>query len=114
MNYQKIQENLSFVVYGDDAWRVGFRFCEGVLQIRLDVHGLTVADAKKMVSQVIAVTPYAAQICVVHGYHNGTGIRTMLRLERLSSRVYHLWTPGYNPGITWMCFYDRAGLCAVA
>ncbi len=49
------------------------------------------------------------QLCVVHGYHGGTAIKDTLRSEYISDRIYHMESPDYNPGITWLDITDRFG-----
>ena len=67
------------------------------------------AEAKKTLRNLIIMLPCALQLCVVHGYHGGTAIKDTLRSEYISDRIYHMESPVYNPGITWMDIADRFG-----
>lgn len=51
-------------------------------EITLDLHGLTVADARKKLQNAIsAASPQTKQIRVIHGCNNGTAIRDMVRKQ---------------------------------
>ena len=69
--------------------------------ITVDLHGLRQDEARKVIDRTIASAgPMTYQIRLVHGYHRGTSLRTMIydwyRYERKVMRIM----PGDNPGIT--------------
>ncbi len=112
MTEDSIRRNIAFIMYGENAWRVTFRYQNGIWQIRVDVHQMHAAEAKKAIRDLITLMPGALQMCIVHGYHNGTAIKDTLRTEQISDRIYHMESPEYNPGITWMDIADRCGRMA--
>lgn len=69
--------------------------------ITIDLHGLMQADAKKAIDRALASAGSGVyQIRVIHGYHRGTSLRTMIQYEyRCHDRVIRIM-PGDNPGIT--------------
>lgn len=60
-------------------------------EIRLDLHGLTVPEARKKLQNAIAsASPQIKQIRVIHGCNSGTAIRDMVRKQsspRISGRT---------------------------
>ena len=109
MDTARLQDNLSYVAYGEDAWRMRYRQQGNRLQIRYDVHDMSAKKAKSKIRSLIAVTPCTADICIVHGYTHGTAIKDMIQTEQISRRIMSKGSPEYNPGITWMNIADRAG-----
>ena len=114
MNEEVIQNRINFILYGANTWRVTFRYAYGIWQIRVDVHEMSAVEAKKLLHDLITLLPGAMQMCVVHGYHGGTAIKDTLRKEEISHRIYHMESPEYNPGITWMDITDRIGQTIMA
>ena len=69
--------------------------------VKIDLHGLTKEEAIRVVDRAIAdAGPGTYQLHLVHGYHRGTSLRTMIhdwyRYEPKVKRII----PGDNPGIT--------------
>lgn len=71
--------------------------------IEMDVHGLTAAQARGRIDTALArATGAVYRIHVIHGYHHGTGIKSMLLEEYgygRSDKVLRI-SNGANPGIT--------------
>ena len=69
--------------------------------IKIDLHGMRKDEAVKAIDKAIAVadsTTYHIQL--VHGYHRGTSLRSMIYDEyRYDPKVKRIM-PGDNPGIT--------------
>lgn len=71
--------------------------------IEIDVHGMTAAEAQHQIDLLLAqATGAVYRIRVIHGYHRGTGIKTMLLEEYNYGRhpKVHKVVGGSNPGIT--------------
>ena len=69
--------------------------------VKLDLHGMTQEQARKAIDKALASAgPQVYQLQLVHGYHRGTSLRTMIRdwygYEPKVRRII----PGDNPGIT--------------
>ena len=101
MRKSELEKNISFVVYGDDAWRVRVEQGSKPL-IKYDAHGQTVGETRKALHNIIAATRDGVNLCVIHGYNGGTAIRDMLTAETISDRITDKHCYEYNPGRTWM------------
>ena len=69
--------------------------------VKIDLHGLRQEEARKVIDRAIASAgPATYQLQLIHGYHRGTSLRSMIydwyRYEPKVRRI----TPGDNPGIT--------------
>ena len=68
---------------------------------KIDLHGLTQEEARKVIDQALArADKNTYQLQLIHGFHRGTNLRTMIydwyRYEEKVIRII----PGDNPGIT--------------
>ena len=69
--------------------------------IRIDLHGMRQEEAQRMIDKALASAgPGTYQLQLIHGYHRGTNLRTMIKdwyqYEEKVKRII----PGDNPGIT--------------
>lgn len=72
----------------------------GVLTLTLNIHGMTVLQAKKLLEQQIRhLHKDYGQICVIHGYHHGNRLQTFVRKEFHSKRLVRKILT-LNPGET--------------
>ena len=102
MSNEMLRQKLSFVIYGDNEWRM-YDFTvdgNGIPNIRLDVHGLKVREAKVFILNVVNVIRGRMVLEVIHGFNHGTAIRDMLAGENFSGRLTERYCPGKNPGMT--------------
>ena len=69
--------------------------------VKLDLHGMRQDEAIRMIDRAIASADASTyQIQLIHGYHRGTSLRTMIHEEyRFDPRIKRI-IPGDNPGIT--------------
>lgn len=69
--------------------------------VKINLHGLTQEEAIKVIDRAIAnvgSTTYHMQL--IHGYHHGTNLRTMIKdWYQYEPKVKRIM-PGDNPGIT--------------
>ena len=100
MSQKEMQNRLSFVVFGDDAWRIEAEEKDGKWSVRYDAHGKDVKHAKRDVHNIISTLVFGADLCVIHGYNRGTAIKDMLRTSDFGNRVESMYSPAFNPGIT--------------
>ena len=64
------------------------RFRMGVLTMTVDIHGMTAEQAKRLLLQKIDRLPKDyGQIIVIHGYHAGNRLQTMVRKELKHTRL---------------------------
>ena len=69
--------------------------------MRIDLHGCTQDEAVRIIDRAIAgAGPTTYQIQLIHGYHRGTSLRSMIQSwYRYEPKVKRI-IPGDNPGIT--------------
>lgn len=102
MSNETLRQKLNFVIYGDNEWRL-YDFTvdgNGIPNIRLNVHGMTVREAKVFILNVVNVIRGRMVLEVIHGFNHGTAIRDMLAGENFSGRLTERSCPGRNPGMT--------------
>ena len=66
------------------------RISENGHTITVDLHGLIVRDAKRLLNNLMVLNRDGYDICAIHGYNHGTAIKEMIRgtlgNPRLSSK----------------------------
>ena len=69
--------------------------------VKVDLHGLWQEEAIRVIDKAIASAgPGTYQLQLIHGYHRGTSLRSMIQDEyRYDPKVKRI-IPGDNPGIT--------------
>ena len=69
--------------------------------IKIDLHGMTQDQAMKVIDSAIASAgPFVYHLQLIHGFHRGTSLRTMIQdWYRYDPKVKRIM-PGDNPGIT--------------
>ena len=69
--------------------------------VKIDLHGMRREEAIKAIDRAIAAADSSVyQIHLIHGYHRGTNLRSMIYEEfRYEKKVKRI-IPGDNPGIT--------------
>ena len=102
MSRREMLNNIYFVVFGENSGRLARleQLPDGKWSIVIDVHGLTVQEAKKMLKNLINILRIGVQIVVIHGYHGGTAIRDMIRTDDFGYRLQSISSPLANPGVS--------------
>ncbi len=69
--------------------------------VKVDMHGLRQEEAIRVIDRALASAgPMTYQLQLIHGYHRGTSLRSMIQDEyRWHEKVLRIM-PGDNPGIT--------------
>ncbi|MBQ8093921.1 MAG: Smr/MutS family protein [Clostridia bacterium] len=69
--------------------------------VRIDLHGCSQDEAIRRIDRALdEATSSTYQLQLIHGYHRGTNLRTMIQSwYRYEPRVLRI-IPGDNPGIT--------------
>ena len=69
--------------------------------VKIDLHGMTQDQAIKVIDSAIASAgPFVYHLQLIHGFHRGTSLRTMIQdWYRYDPKVKRIM-PGDNPGIT--------------
>ena len=68
--------------------------------IELDVHGMTLYQAKVVIDAKLRRSAGAYRIRIIHGYHGGTVLRDMVRREYGAHPRVKRVEGGFDPGIT--------------
>lgn len=76
----------------------GYRCVDGV--VRVDIHNMYAPDAKKYLERLLkTVGSEVCEIEVIHGFHGGTVLQHLVRVEVRSKRILRRGI-GLNPGVT--------------
>ena len=69
--------------------------------VKVDLHGLRQEEAIRVIDRALASAgSMTYQLQLIHGYHRGTSLRSMIQDEyRWHAKVLRI-QPGDNPGIT--------------
>ncbi len=69
--------------------------------IKIDLHGLRQDEAIRVIDRALASAGAATyQLQLIHGFHRGTNLRSMIQSEyRYHPKVQRI-IPGDNPGVT--------------
>ena len=69
--------------------------------VTIDLHGMMQTEAVKAIDRALrSAGPGVYQLRLVHGYHRGTSLRSMIQYEyRFHEKVLRIM-PGDNPGVT--------------
>ena len=69
--------------------------------VTIDLHGLMRDAAMKRIDKALRdAGPYTYQLRLVHGFHRGTSLRSMIQDEDRDHEKVLRIMPGDNPGIT--------------
>lgn len=69
--------------------------------VTIDLHGMMQAQAMKAIDRALAAaSPTTYQIRLIHGYHRGTNLRSMIQQEYYWHEKVLRIQPGDNPGVT--------------
>ncbi len=69
--------------------------------VRLDLHGMTQDQALKAIDRALAAAgPGTYHLQLIHGFHRGTGLRSMIRDWYAGDPKVKRIMPGDNPGVT--------------
>ena len=69
--------------------------------VKIDLHGMTKDQAVQVIDRALRnAGPAVYQLQLVHGYHRGTNLRSMIQeYDQYDPKVKRI-LPGDNPGIT--------------
>lgn len=101
MGCEQILYNLSYVLWGDNQWRAQVSKTEGgEIVIRVDLHYLRAAEARKVLEGIIALYRFPFILDVIHGYVHGTAIKQMIWTDFKNKRIQSLCGINNNYGET--------------
>ena len=92
------------MVYGENKKRiVGVKFDEyGEAVITIDLHGLRLKEAKKLIDAVITIIPVSFTLDLIHGYNHGTALKEYIHNQLDHERIIDRYCNSYNAGETFL------------
>ena len=84
----------------DEIKRIKEKVKNGEREISVDLHQLTVKQAQKLMKNLIAIDREGCTMRVIHGYHGGTAIRSMVNNDLDSPKIKSRHILENNPGQT--------------
>ena len=103
MKYKKAVEICRMFMTDNELSKVTMG--NGTTDLMVDVHGMTVMEAKRYIKNlIVAVSRRVSEfvLLVIHGFHNGHAIRDMLWSGPVCSQVRSVRGSRKNPGVTWL------------
>lgn len=92
---------LELILTKDEISRIISKVKEdGEPEVTLDLHKLTVREARRLIGNIIAVNRERFELNLIHGYNHGTALRDMIRQEFKNPRIYERKQYSYNAGVT--------------
>ena len=96
----KIETNLRFILREDELRRIEITEDAGTTTVRVDLHEMHVKEARLFLKNIIAVSRNDFILEVIHGYNNGTALKTMVLHEMENKRITDRNGIKNNPGRT--------------
>ncbi len=94
-------EAMKAIFTEDEIKRITETMRNGAKNIAVDVHGLDVKKARRLIRNIAAIDRDGADIRVIHGYNRGTAIKSMIASGGLGiDRIAGMTSPPENPGVT--------------
>ena len=91
-------DKLSMILTKDELDRI--KIIKNNSEICMDLHKLTAKQAKRLVSNLIALNRTSFSLRLIHGYNHGTAIKEMLWNKFDNDRLKERKTVENNPGQT--------------
>ncbi len=105
MGYDQMMQKMTFVMFGDDLWRVKISHEEdGTPIVCVDLHQMSCKEARRALNNIIALYKFEFKLDVIHGYNHGTAIRDMIRGDFNNRRIKRMFFP-HNQGRTVLEIY---------
>ena len=82
MSAEALIRAINFLIFGEERKRLKiFKSKKGRVYVYYDVHGQTVAEAKRNIRNLVNIARRPMQLIIVHGYRNGHAIKDMIAKE---------------------------------
>ena len=103
MKSEQFMRNMKMIFTRDEMERIVITADEqGTTNVDLDLHGLDCKQAQRLVKNVINVNRGEFILDVIHGYHNGTALKSLLLNTDWGVRVRFKNCSDVNPGRTYL------------
>ncbi len=91
---------LEMVFTKEEIARITEKIRNNVHMITVDVHGLKVVEARRLLKNLMAMNREGYDICVIHGYIHGTAIKSMIANDLDNPRMIRKEKVKGNYGMT--------------
>ncbi len=75
---------------------------DGVMVIRIDLHGLTQREAKKLIDALLLLNRGVFILDLIHGYVHGMELKKLIYSGLDNRRIIRKWGYSNNPGETFL------------
>ena len=100
MGADSLIKALNFLIFGEEKKRLKiFKNKKGKVYVYYDVHGQTVAEAKRNIRNLVNIARRPMILTVVHGYRNGHAIKDMIAEQNFGGKAVAVACKG-NKGET--------------
>lgn len=107
MDKAKLINRFKMIFTNSEIERISFDMKdENIETIKVDVHGLKCASAKRFINNIINLIMDAFKLIVIHGFNHGTAIRDMLRGNFFNHKVENLFCIVENDGVTYLVIHS--------
>lgn len=101
MSMDQVKSRMLFLFPGMEGKRIQINIgADGKFAVTIDVHGMTVVEAKRAINNIIAMMKVAFHLAIVHGYQHGIAIKEMLYQSFSNGRVSGMHCEQNNPGMS--------------
>nr|WP_288732068.1 hypothetical protein [uncultured Anaerobutyricum sp.] len=107
MDKAKLINRFKMIFTNSEIERISFDMKdENIETIKVDVHGLKCASAKRFINNIINLIMDAFKLIVIHGFNHGTAIRDMLRGNFFNHKVENFFCIVENDGVTYLVIHS--------
>jgi len=100
MKSKVIESRFEAIFTKEELERISIREECGIEVVVADLHQMSRAAAKRFIKNIIAAVRLAFELLIVHGYHHGTALRDMFRVDFSNSRIKAVVPDFENDGRT--------------
>jgi len=102
MKNKVITDRLSMILTKGELERISIGEIKGQTRIRIDLHEMRCAEAKRTINNIIAINREPCVLDLIHGYNHGTALKEMIQTDLDSYRIVSINSNPYNPGETFL------------
>lgn len=97
-----IMSRLKLILTADELDRITISESDNMIRIRVDVHGLRCAQARRLINNIINIPRVGFHLMIIHGFNHGTAIKDMLSTDFENDHILNRAVDPFNKGVTRM------------